>query len=167
MDPWKPLRPIGWIAVGLGVLDLLRFRSFPAALILELPSVIASFVCGWALLRRHRTALLATSTAGGVILADALVSMVLIAPLVWRKLAEQDLDRPEGLAIAITWLLLYGFQVIFWPYAAARVMRDQAAAIPRAYANHTRSTVIASFFICGWMSLVVQLWAKVVFFGLV
>ena len=81
MDPWKPLRPIGWIAVGLGILDLLKFRFSPGLLILDLPSVFASFVCGWALLRRQGIALLATSTAGGVILADSLVSIVLIGPL--------------------------------------------------------------------------------------
>jgi hypothetical protein len=167
MDPCKPLRRIGWVAVGLGVLDLLRFLRPTDALILDLPAVFASFLCGWALLRRKSIALLAASTAGGVILADALVSMVLVGPLQWQVFTEKSVFAPALLS-GVCRLLLYGFQAIFWPYAAARVMKDQeGAGIPRAYAIHSRSTVIASFFVCGWMSLVVQLWAKVIVFRLV
>jgi hypothetical protein len=75
---------------------------------------------------------------------------------------------PEAIAIVISRLLLYAIQIIFWPYAAARVMKDQRnAGIAGAYAFHTRDTVIGAFFIFGWISLVVQLVAKIVVFGLV
>jgi hypothetical protein len=124
------------------------------------------------LLRRRSCAFVATSVCGGIIVADALVSTVLIGPLLWqaltRSLDESPASAREALAIGIPWLLLYGFQLIFWPYAAARVMRDQrTAGIPNAYAFHTRDTVVGAFFICGWISLVVQLVVKVVVFRLV
>jgi len=160
------------MALALGLLDVARlFRPIPEIL-LDLPSAIASLVAAWMLLRRRSCAFVTTSVCGGVIVADALVSLVLIGPLLWqvltRSLDESPASAREALAIVIPWMLLYGFQLVFWPYAVSRVMRDQrAAGIPEAYTRHTRATVIGGFFICGWISLVVQLVAKVVVFSLV
>jgi len=176
MDPWKPLVRLGWVAAALGALDLARFWRPYETILLDLPSACASLVAGCALLRRRPSAFVATATAAGIIVADALVSIVLIGPLFWRDLERHSGFWPdpvyefggEELAIAVSRLLLYAFQLIFWPYAASRVMKDQrTAGIPRAYAFHTRDTVVGAFLICGWISLVVQLVAKIVVFDLV
>lgn len=173
VDPWKPLTRIGIVAVALGVLYLVRYWDPYPAILLDFPSMVASFVAGWALLRRNRDALVAASVSAGVILADALVSIVLVGPFLLRDLARiEHFEVSPGdarlAAEAIPRLLQYGFELVFWPYAAAVLMRDlRRKGLPDAYADHTRATVIGSFLIPGWISLVLHLWVKVLAFDLV
>jgi len=55
-DPWKPLVKAGWVALGLGILDLLRF---PYQLVFfDFPDTFASLFCALGLLKRRRSALL-------------------------------------------------------------------------------------------------------------
>jgi hypothetical protein len=169
-DSWKPLTRIGCVAIGLGALYLVRyFHPYPT-LVFDFPSMIASFAAGWALLRRLKTALVTTAVAAGVILADALVSLITMGPLLLRAFHHAD-NGDEGaqvFAMVAPIVLVYAFEAVFWPYAAAVVMRDlRRKGIPDAYADHTRATVIGSFFIPGWISLVLHLWVKVLAFNLV
>lgn len=169
-DPWKPLTRIGCVAIALGVLYLVRYAHPYPTIVFDFPSMVASFIAGWALLRRLRTALVATAVAAGVILADALVSLLTLGPLLLHAFgsANNATEDAQVFAGVSPILLVYAFEVVFWPYAAAVVMRDlRRRGIPDAYADHTRATVIGSFFIPGWISLVLHLWVKVLAFRLV
>jgi len=162
-DPWKPLVRLGQIALGLGILDLLRF---PVNLLLfDFADVFLSLYCGWALIRRHRSALLKTAIAGGVILGNAMVSLPLITGTL---LHEMDRSSPQLSAIVISRLILYGLQLLFWPLASAAAMCDQRSrGIRDAYADHARDTVIGAFCVSFWISAVLQTLIKILMFRLV
>jgi hypothetical protein len=165
-DPWKPLVNAGWVALGLGVLDLLRF---PYQLIFfDFPDTFASLFCAWALLKRRRSALLKTAIAGGVILGDAIVSVPLISRLLLRELGRPgELDHQVA-GVVLSRLLLYALQVVAWPFLSVLVMRDQQSrGLPAAYADHTRDTIIGAFFISAWISGVTQLLMKTLIFRMV
>jgi hypothetical protein len=162
--PWKPLTRIGCVAIALGVLYLVRYWNPYPTLLLDVPSMVASFIAGWALLRRHRDTLVVAATCAGVILAGALVSIVLLGPSLLNDL--RALHAP-GAARTIPVLIQHAFEAVFWPYAACVVLRDlRRKGLPDAYADHTRATVVGSFFIPGWISLVLHLWIKVLAFDL-
>jgi hypothetical protein len=162
-DPWRVLRVIGWGALILGSLNFLRL--FP----LDWPGILASWWCGWALLRRYSTFLLATAIAGGIVLADSVLSIVLLGPILLRELGRDRLPWEGDLRpFLIPQMLHYGVQAVFWPWAVATVLRNQEArGVTAAYAVHTRDTVIGAFCVAAWISLVVQLWIKTLAFRLV
>ena len=172
-DPWKPLTRIGWVSLLLGMLYLIRYWNPYPTILLDFPSMCVSFLAGWALLRRLDTALVTTAVAAGVILADALISILTMGPELIHELARnQDFaDNPYDtmrLAQTIPLILVYGFEAAFWPYAAAVVLRDfRKRGLPAAYVEHSRATVIGAFIIPGWISLVLHLWIKVIAFRLV
>jgi len=162
-EPWGLLRTIGWMAIILGSLS--AFRLFT----LDWPGIYASIWCGCALIRRKPCAFLVSAVAGGMVLADALLSLVLLGPLLLK-----EFDRPpyglhrDLLPFLIPQLLLYATQAAFWPWVVATVLRNQQLrGIPGAYTVHTRATVIGAFCVSAWISLVVQMWAKVQLFRLV
>ena len=162
-DPWNRLRVIGWIAITLSTFAL--FRLFP----LDWPGIAASLWCGFALIRRRPSAFLATAIAGGIVLADAVLSMVLMGPILLKELESgPDSWSQSPIPFLLPQLLLYALQAMFWPWAAATAMRNQRGrGISCAYSVHSRDTVIGSFCVSAWISLVVQMWAKTLIFRLV
>lgn len=154
---------IGWAALLLGSLHALRL--FP----LDWPGIAASWWCGWAILRRKPSFLLATAIAGGIVLADSLLSMVLMGPLLFR---EPGCFRPWWMSDNSSFVKLHlmhdAIQSAFWPWAAASALRNYSVLkVKGAYAVHARDTVIGAFCVSGWISLVIQLWAKTLVFRLV
>jgi len=164
-DPWTLLSRTGWVAFTLGVFDLVQFGRPNVLVLLHFPNICVSICAGWALLRRLSSALVATSIAGGVILADTLVSMLAVGPKLVRDLDFRD---QKEAAVIIPLLLLYGLQFLFWPFASTLALRDQRRrGLTELYADHTRDTVIGAFLISFWISGVLQTLIKLQMFGLI
>jgi len=92
-----------------------------------------------------------------------------MGPLFLREwVREPQAWWPSNLPFLIPQLLLYSVQALFWPWAVATVLRNQELrGIPGAYSIHTRDTVVGTFCVSAWISLVLQMWAKVLLFRLV
>lgn len=157
------LRVIGWAAIALGSLNFLRL--FP----LDWPGIAASCWCGWAILRRRPSFLLATAIAGGIVVADSLLSLVLLGPLLLREYGSSREGWERSAVPFLAPLLLHdGVQACFWSWAAASALRNHdALGVRGAYAVHARDTMIGAFFVSAWISFVIQLWAKTLIFRLV
>src|SRR5689334_8794468 len=109
-EPWGRLRTIGGMAITLGILS--AFRCFP----LDWPGMTASVWCGWTLIRRKPSAFLASAVAGGILTADAFISLVLMGPILIREWDRPpDPWRQDPLPFLVPQLLLYATQIAFWP----------------------------------------------------
>jgi hypothetical protein len=163
-DPWTLLSRTGWVAFTLGVFDLVQFGRPNVLVLMQFPNICVSICAGWALLRRFSSALVVTAIAGGVILADTLVSMLAVGP---RLVRDLDFRDHQGAALIIPMLLLYGLQFLFWPFASSLALRDQRPrGLSELYADHTRDTVIGAFLVSFWISGVLQTLLKVQMFRL-
>jgi len=167
-DPWTLFSRAGWVAFTLGVFDLAQFGRPNALILLHFPNICVSICAGWALLRRFNSALVATAIAGGVILGDTLLSIVVLGPKLLWDARLLPFRGSEAAAAIIPVSLLYGLKFLFWPFASALALRDQRRrGLSEVYAEHPRDTVIGAFLVSFWISGVLQTLIKVQIFGLI